>query len=268
MKITESTILAATNGDRHALERIILSVQDMIYNIALKMLWHPEDAQDATQEILLKVITNLSSFESKSTFNTWVYRLSINTLINFKNRIQQQKISFEAYAIQLHQGFADDIHYTSNESERKLLIIEAKVGCSNAMLQCLNADSRLVYILGEILEFNSTEASFILDIPPSNFRKKLSRARIKMNSFLQANCGIINPKNTCRCHKKVDDAIQKKRINPQQLLFAKTNETEQLINSIHSIQTHITLYQSNPEYQAPETILHDIKNLVTKYDPI
>jgi len=215
------------------------------------MLWHPEDAKDATQEILIRVVTNLSSFENRSEFNTWVYRLSTNTLINFKKQLQNKKLSFEAYSNYLSQGLSNQIKYTNNEAEQKLLIIEAKVGCSNAMLQCLNAENRLVYIIGEILAFNSKEGAFILDTTPVNFRKRLSRARAKMSSFLNSNCGIINPSNTCRCYKKVDDAIAKKHINPNQLLFAKTNKTEQLIASINTI------------YKTPEKVLNGIKKIIT-----
>jgi len=167
------------------------------------------------------------------------------------------------YSTYLNQGLSNNIKYTNNEAEQKLLIIEAKVGCSNAMLQCLNAENRLVYIIGEILEFNGNEGSFILDYTPVNFRKRLSRAREKMSSFLNSNCGIINPSNKCKCHKKVDDAIDKKYINPNQLLFAKTNRTEELIESINTIQTQVGLHQSNPNYKTPEKILKGIKKIIT-----
>ena len=263
MKSTEQLIKLAVEGDKKALEQLIVSVQDMIYNLALRMLWHPEDAKDATQEILIKVITNLSSFKFRSEFKTWVYRLSTNILINHKKRIQNKKLSFEAYATYLNQGFSNKINYTNNEAEQRLLITEAKVGCSNAMLQCLNSEHRLVYIIGEILEFNSKEGAFILDTTPVNFRKRLSRAKQKLHAFIHQNCGIVNPANKCRCYKKVDDAIKKKHIQPNQLLFAKTEKTEQLINSINSIQNEVGLYQTNPDYQSPKKVLDDIKEIIT-----
>lgn len=263
MKSTEQLIGLAIKGDKNALEQLIISVQDMIYNLALRMLWHPEEAKDATQEILIKVITNLSSFKFKSTFKTWVYKLSSNTLINYKNRIQKRKLSFEQYAADLHQGLSDSISFTNNKAEQNLLIIEAKVGCSNAMLQCLNAENRLVYIIGEILEFNSTEAAFILEMTAVNFRKRLSRSKQKLHSFIHQNCGIVHPNNSCRCHKKVDDAIDKKRINANQLLFVPSEETTELIDTINKIQTEVGLYQSNPDYDSPEEILAGIKQIIS-----
>jgi len=268
MKSSEQLIKLAVTGDKNALEQLVTSVQGMVYNLALRMLWHPEDAKDVTQEILIKVITNLSSFQHRSEFKTWVYKLSTNTLINHKKRIQKKKLSFEEYSGYLNQGFSHKINYTNNEAEQKLLIIEAKVGCSNAMLQCLNTENRLVYILGEILELNSKEGAFILDITSVTFRKRLSRTRKKLHSFINQNCGIVNPANTCRCHKKVDDAIEKKHIKPNQLLFTKTEKTEQLIDSISTIQNEVGLYQSNPDYQTPEEILTGIKKIIASSNRI
>lgn len=263
MKSTEQLIKLAIKGDKHALEQLVIAIQDMIYNLALRMLWHPEDAKDATQEVLIKVITNLSSFKFRSKFKTWVYRLSTNTLINYKNRIQNKKLSFKEYETYLNQGFSNKINYTNNEAEQNLLIIEAKVGCSNAMLQCLNSKNRLVYIIGEILELNSKEGAFILDTTPVNFRKRLSRTKKKLQAFINQNCGIVNSTNQCRCHKKVDDAIHKSYIKPNQLLFTKTQKVEQLIDSIDTIQNEVELYQSNPNYHTPENILNGIKKIIT-----
>ncbi|MCI4671825.1 MAG: RNA polymerase sigma factor [Bacteroidia bacterium] len=268
MKAEEQLIKLAIQGDKDALEQLLISVEGMIYNLALRMLWHPEDAKDATQEILIKVLTNLGSFKYQSGFKTWVYKLSTNNLINFKKRIQTKKLSFEAYSGYLNQGLSDGIHYTDNEVEQNLLIVEAKVGCSNAMLQCLNATNRLVYIIGEILELNSREAAFIMETTPVNFRKRLSNSRKKLHAFIHRNCGIVNPSNPCRCHKKVDDAIENNRINPEKLLFTKTERTEQLIVSISSIQDEVGLYQSNPDYQSPDEVLGEIKRIINTTDNV
>jgi len=83
MKI-EFLVKRAIEGDKVALKGIIESIQDDVYYLALRMLANPEDAQDAAQEILIKVITNLSSFEFKSKFKTWVYRIAANYLISNK----------------------------------------------------------------------------------------------------------------------------------------------------------------------------------------
>ncbi len=62
----------ARAGDREALEELVRHHQGWIYNIALRMVFYPQDAEDATQEILLKAVTSLSSFEGRSSFRTWL----------------------------------------------------------------------------------------------------------------------------------------------------------------------------------------------------
>ena len=74
----------AQAGNREALEHLITRHQGWINNIALRMVHLPEDAEDATQEILIKVITKLSTFEGRSRFSTWLYRLVVNHVLNLK----------------------------------------------------------------------------------------------------------------------------------------------------------------------------------------
>lgn len=259
----ESLVKKSVSGDKKALEQVVVQIQDSIYNLAVRMLWHPDDAKDATQDILIKVITNLSSFNHKSAFTTWVYRLACNSLINFNKKKFKNSINFKEYELQLNQDLSDSITYTKNKADQNLLIQEAKIGCSNAMLQCLNKENRLAYILGEILEFNSTEGSKILDITPENFRKRLSRSKKSLHSFLHLNCGIINPENKCRCFKKVDCSIKKGIIKPKKLLFTENIKSTRLINSIENIQNEVSLYQTNPEYNTPELLLTEVKRIIT-----
>ena len=258
----EQVVTQAIDGDKQALDQIINQIQSLIYNLSLKMLWHPEDAQDATQEILIKVITNLSSFRGDSAFTTWVYKISSNTLLNFKQKKWNQTISFDEFQEQLLDGISDSIGYTQNKAEQNLLTLEAKVGCSHAMLQCLNRESRVVYILGEILELTSQEGAVVLNLSPENFRQKLSRVRKKIQEFVNTNCGLVNSSCACRCDKKVDSSIQKGMIQPKELLFVERGEGHSLIEEIDSIQSEVNLFQSNPKYNTPEVMLTEIKNTV------
>ena len=263
MNKLEETVKKAVKGDKKALEEVVIEIQDLIYNLAIRMLWHPDNAKDATQDILIKIITNLGSFNHKSAFTTWVYKLTSNHLLNIKKKENASSLNFEKYEQQLNQDFSNSINYTKNQAEQKLLIQEAKIGCSNAMLQCLNEENRITYIIGEILEFNSKESAVILGISPENFRKRLSRTRNNLHQFLNNNCGIINPKNKCRCHKKVDSSIKKGFINPNNLLFTSNIKNTNLINSIENIQDEVSFYQSNPKYNTPKTLLKEVKRIVT-----
>ena len=82
----EWLVEAAKEGDRKALEDLISKIQNKIYGLALRMLYNPSDAEDAAQEILLKIITRLSTFRGESAFTTWMYRVAINHLLTLRRR--------------------------------------------------------------------------------------------------------------------------------------------------------------------------------------
>src|SRR5712691_386510 len=91
-------VARARAGNREALEELVRRHQGWIYNIAVRMLYHPQDAEDATQEILLKAVTRLSSFEGRSSFRTWLYRIAVNHLLNTKRgRVERESLTFREY---------------------------------------------------------------------------------------------------------------------------------------------------------------------------
>lgn len=255
----------ANSGDKQSLEELLLHIKDYIYNLSLKMLLYPEDAKDATQEILIKVITHLSTFNFKSQFSTWVYRIATNYLLNQKRKKSNAAVlSFSDYAALIDSGHSEFVAYTSNEGELNLLEEEVKVSCTQGLLLCLNPIDRLVYILSEILEFNSKDGAEILEISPENFRKKLSRSRLKIRNFLSQKCGLANSKNGCRCKKKIDFLINQKIIEPKQLKFANLSQRSiDLMQKIDEAEKAIAIYRSVPKLKAPEIIFEHIKAILS-----
>lgn len=255
----------ALTGDSKALENVVLEVKDLIYNLSLKMLLFPEDAEDATQEILVKIITHLSTFQRKSSFQTWVYRIASNYLISEKAKrgYQAKRISFDLYADQIDKGQSEKVMYTNNEGEISLLEEEVKVSCTHGLLHCLNPKNRLIYILSDVLGFNSIEAAEILEITPTSFRKQLSRSRKKIRNFLTAKCGLVNSDKPCRCKRKIDFLIDQEMIAPKALRFAQhTNRSIDLMNKIDSLDKTISVFRSVPSLKAPEEVLTEVKQMI------
>ncbi|MEM6261963.1 MAG: RNA polymerase sigma factor [Bacteroidota bacterium] len=255
----------ALSGEKQALESVVDEVKDLIYNLSLKMLFFPEDAEDATQEILVKVITHLSTFQQKSSFRTWVYSIASNYLINekAKSRYRAKRISFDAYADQIDQGQSDNILYTNNEGEIRLLEEEVKVSCTHGLLHCLNPTNRLIYILGDVLGFNSLEGAEMLEITPASFRKQLSRSRVKVRNFLTSQCGQVKADNPCRCKRKIDFLIDQEIIHPKALRFAHhTNRSIDLMNKIDSLDKTLSVFRSGPVLEAPEEVMQEVKHMI------
>lgn len=217
-------IQTALAGNSESLAILLNEVKDLTFNLSLRMLGNVFDAEDATQEILLKAITNLSSFDERSRFSTWVYRLATNHLINdHKKRVFREQMTFDFMQEDIEQTLSidDAVFYESEEDE---LAEELKLSCTNIMLQCLNPRDRCIFIFGTMFKMNSNYASELLQETPDNYRKRLSRSREKMRTFLDSYCGLASGKYNCK--RRVPFAIKQKRLNPNQYDYLKLKELD------------------------------------------
>lgn len=208
----------AVEGDRDALEQLVARLQSDVFGIALRMLWNREDAEDATQEILVRVVTRLSQFDFRSQLRTWVYRIAVNYILDVKKSpVERMRLNFDAFAADLADGLSDD---GPQDAERSVLVEEVKIGCTLAMLQCLDRPHRAAYVLGEIFELSGPEAAEALNITPALFRKRLQHARDTIEAFTRAHCGLVSESAGCACHRRVPAAVRAGRVRAERLEFA------------------------------------------------
>ena len=144
-------MLRAKAGDADAVEGLIDSVRDNVYRLALRMVAQPADAEDAAQEILIKVLTRLATFRGDAAFGTWVHRIAVNHLLDRKkSAVEQMEMTFEHYGEDLLTGLTNPPPMPEPEAE--LLAKEVRLGCTMARLTCLDRQHRVAYILGEIFQ--------------------------------------------------------------------------------------------------------------------
>ncbi len=254
----------ATAGDKASLETVLLSVQDLVFNLSLRMLGTFPDAEDATQDILLKVMTHLSSFQGKSSFSTWVFRIAVNHLKDYKKHMFARfPLSFEFYGDDIRNARTEDVPDLTQNVEKSILAEELKLSCTNVMLQCLDAESRCIFILGTMFKVDSQMAGEILGITPEAYRKRLSRVRKKMADFLTEYCGEYG-KGNCRCMDRVNYAIQSHRMHPAQLYFQPAVPVQVMVDVKEAMEEIDDLSQKFSfcrTYQSPE----NLKQFIQKF---
>lgn len=254
----------ATAGDKESLETVILSVQDLVFNLSLRMLGTFPDAEDATQDILLKLITHLSSFKGESAFSTWVFRIAVNHLKNYqKHMFAKFPLSFEFYGDDIKNANISDVPDLTQDVEQSILAEELKLSCTNVMLQCLDAESRCIFILGTMFKVDSRIAGDILGITPEAYRQRLSRGRKKVADFLKEYCGEYG-NGTCHCADRVNYAIHNRRINPAQLDFTtavpkEMMEVKEAMEEIDGISHEFSFCKT---YQSPGSLKKFIEDFL------
>lgn len=176
-----------------------------------------------------------------------------------------QPLSFEFYAQDIEHPQAHDIPDLSQDIEKALLADELKMSCTNVLLQCLDTESRCIFILGTMFKLDSRIAGEILEMTPAAYRQKLSRTRKKVSQFLKEYCGAYGHGNCC-CESRIDYAILTQRLNPQNLEYTTALANNQTLldvkNAMEEVDDLATDFRFLKIYQSPEKTKDFIQKLL------
>lgn len=221
-------VKASLDGSKKALGELIERHQPFIYNVAWKMVLNPQNAEDITQDVLIKVITKLSQFDNKSQFRTWLYRIVVNHILNCKKQFRElQFTDFETVG-KVIDSLPDNEFFENEQTIFVDATEDVRISCTAGMLLCLDREQRITFILGAIFNIDHKLGAEILEITPDNFRQRLSRARKDLHSFMHNKCGLVNKNNPCRCPKKTKAFIDNGWTFPDNLQF-----NTRLLNDIY-----------------------------------
>ncbi len=266
----ENLVEKAREGDKYALEDLVRRIQDRIYGLALRMLYDPSDAEDAAQEILVKIVTNLGGFKGASAFTTWMFRIAANHLLNTRRREAERSArSFEECERSVDLAFADGWKESESEAQQGLIVEEIKISCLQGMLLCLDRGHRLAYTLVDIFDADSARGAEILDIRPATFRKRLSRARARIRDFMLKNCTLVNPSNPCHCSRQAELRIESGDSKASHMVFAQhpcrirhDGATRSRLRELDELNRVNALFKMYPDIATPGVFVEHIRSLV------
>jgi RNA polymerase sigma factor (sigma-70 family) len=251
--VDEAALVArATSGDADALDQVVRIVQDPLYRLALRMTGLRADAEDAAQEILIRVVTRLASWRGEASLTTWAYRIGVNYLVDLRHRsaLERRTLTFAAYREELADGLGPE--YAGPDAE--LLADEVRLRCTQALLQCLDREERVVFVLGEVFALPGEEAAWILDTTAAAYRKRLERARRRIRTFMRGNCGLVDPANPCRCSRRITSAQAAGRLRPGSPMLA-THPTAGAVRGartqMEKLHDVAEVLRSHPDYALP-----------------
>lgn len=165
-------------GDTEAFGQLVLRYQDRLYNSMVHYLRNETEAEDVVQESFILSFTRLKSFQGKSSFYTWLYRIAFNTSVS-RQRKSRPRVSLERDLA----GSGKELNGNSPRPELKLELDERSSEIM-AALGRLNDEHRSILVLREMDELSYEEISEILDLPVGTVRSRLHRARAQLKEEL------------------------------------------------------------------------------------
>ena len=211
----------AADGDRDALSALVREIQHPMYRLALRFLGHPQDAEDARQEILVRIVTRLGTFEGRSKFTTWAYTVATRSLLRTRKRAVESSVQgAERFAAFLDAGMGD-IDTTMEEAEYRVLCEEVRISCTYGMLLCLSRPQRAAYLLADVVGLTDVEGAEILECTREAFRQRVARARRTLRYVIDNRCGLVDPANPCRCGRQITAGLDAGILHRDHLVLAE-----------------------------------------------
>src|ERR671910_3008352 len=203
MSAEERTLISrASRGDVDAFSKLVSAHSPLVRGVTLRILGGQE-AQDASQEVWVRVWANMKSFRGESAFSTWLYRVTVNTCLTFRrkeSRRRTREVEEEMAHLSISSGGDGDPEEAALDAERREEIQVA--------LGSVRAEHRAAMVMRHMEGLSCAEISEALGVPDGTVKGWASRGRTAMLAALTQNSAsadrIIRPHQTGR--KTSDDA--------------------------------------------------------------
>lgn len=265
---------AALGGSEAALRCVVEAVQHDVFRLALRMLGHFADAQDATQEILIRVVTSLAGFERRSAFRTWVYSIATNHLRDaVVKRNRGAAASLDEMTRQLDAGLSITRQHPAPPAETgdpalRLEAREVGLRCTQGMLMCLDVDHRLALVLSEIFGLDTALGAEVLGISPAAYRQRLSRGRRRLESFIRGRCGLVDASAECSCERQAAALRVQRQGRPLRIEFCAGSdspgaaELQQAHGELKLLWRLAAVWRGAPQWQAPQAMTERLREVI------
>jgi RNA polymerase sigma factor (sigma-70 family) len=254
-------VAKAHAGDADALDSVVRAIQHDVYRLALRMTGCVEDAEDATQEVLIKVITRLDSFRGDASVRTWAYRIAVRHVLDRrKSRVEELRLTFDAFGADLLDGLA------ATPELDPVLATEVKRGCTLAMLTCLDREHRVAFVLADIFDLPHGEAADLCEVAEEVHRQRVSRARRALEAFTRGYCGLVSAAAPCHCSRRVARAEQLGRLHRDGLVLAShpAGEVAEAVERVEALHDAARLMREHPAYLAPARLLERVRAITDR----
>ncbi len=173
-------------GEESAFGRLVERFQDRVYRLALRISRNPQDAEEITQDVFLTIYQRVGTFDARSAFSTWLYRIATNAaLMKLRRRQSTSEIAIEDYLPQFtKEGQARlPVADWGENPERHLLDQEGRKALENA-ISSLPSDYQVPLFLHDVEGLSNAEVADVLGVSVLAVKARLHRARLALRGIL------------------------------------------------------------------------------------
>jgi RNA polymerase sigma factor (sigma-70 family) len=171
----------------------------LVSSICWRMTRDQDAAREAAQEVWLAVLEGLPGFRGESSLSTWIYTIARRVVGRYAQTRQTLSVRFLSTAYEADGELEPP---DTPDFDHELWVREMCDLCLSGMLQCLDPDVRLAYLLREVAELDYDDVALVMEIQPDAARQMVSRARRKLNRFMSGHCALADPTGPCRCRMR------------------------------------------------------------------
>lgn len=178
MNDDKAWIERSLDGDQAAFAHLVHRYQDRLFATLFRVTGSREEAEDVAQETFVQAFQQLATFQGRSQFYTWLYRIAFN-LWSSRRRRQRPQLSVDELRARTGQDPVDP-----TESPIEMLDRQEHIRIVQEALNRLDEDHRTILVLRELEEYDYDTIGQILDIPAGTVRSRLHRARLQLKQLL------------------------------------------------------------------------------------
>lgn len=173
------------NGDVAAFENLVLLYEKKVFNVAYRMLGNKDDASEIAQEVFVKVFVSINQFKGKSSFSTWVYRITVNMCLDEIRKRKKVSLIYINEGISLDDGEVEmQIATDAPGPDEMAELSELQRTVTKAIL-LLSEEQRTVIILRDIQGLSYKEIAEIIKCPSGTVKSRVNRARAALKHILE-----------------------------------------------------------------------------------
>lgn len=176
----------AKSGDIAAFEELIEGYQRKIFNIALRIVGNYDDANDLSQEVLIRIFKSIGSFKEQSSFSTWIYRITTNVCLDDIRKRKNRRVVSLDEEIKVEDGEMQRQIVSNDPLPEETAEKEELRELVNGAISSLSEEHRLVIVMRDLQGFSYEEIARILKCPEGTVKSRINRARLALKNVLQS----------------------------------------------------------------------------------